>query len=131
MNPDIELNAAIARDVMCWASLGAHLWQDAHGAVYYTGHDPERVFVPHVVFNPSSDALHAMWVEEHVGQRGKRQAYIDALIHDLRIEEHTITAAYAGGYPAPEHAHVVQQALLQATPTQRCRAALQAVHHAR
>ncbi len=131
MSPDIELNAAVAREVMRWASLGAHLWRDANGAVYYTGHDPQRVFVPHTVFDPSYDLLHARIVEEQIEHLGKRQAYIDALIHDLRIEEHVINAAYAGGYPAPEHAHEIQQALLQATPTQRCRAAIQAVHHAR
>jgi hypothetical protein len=50
-----ELDAAVARTVMRWRSLGAHLWQDAEGIVYYTGHDPLRVFVPHAVFCPSSD----------------------------------------------------------------------------
>jgi hypothetical protein len=55
LEPGPELDAAVARTVMRWRSLGAHLWQDAEGIVYYTGHDPLRVFVPHAVFCPSSD----------------------------------------------------------------------------
>jgi hypothetical protein len=52
--PDPELDAAVARDIMQWQSLGAHLWQDRQtGTVYYTGHDPKRVHVPHTVFQPS------------------------------------------------------------------------------
>jgi hypothetical protein len=132
MNSDIELNAAVARDVMRWASLGAHLWQDRQtGTVYYTGHDPTRVFVPHTVFDPSRDGLHARMVEARIERLDKRHAYIDALIHEVGLEEHAINAAYTAGYPSPEHAHVVQQALLQATPAQRCQAALQAVRDAR
>ncbi len=121
MNPDIELNAAIARDVMCWASLGAHLWQDAHGAVYYTGHDPERVFVPHVVFNPSSDALYISWVEEQMWHMGKHAAYVDALIQELAADQDT---------PKAQQTDLAVAALLQASPVQRCRAALKVVRDA-
>ncbi len=125
-----ELDAAVARVVMRWRSLGAHLWQDAEGTVYYTGHDPTRVFVPHTVFRPSSDANQARWVEDQIRRLGTWQAYVDTLIHDLRLEEHTMHEAVAIGYPAPEDAQVVQQALVHATPVQRCRAAVAAVEHA-
>ncbi len=124
-----ELDAAVARAVMGWTSLGAHLWQDAAGTVYYTGHAPQRVFVPHTVFHPSSDAHQAAWVEEQIGCVGKRQAYLDALLHAVRVEQHVINAAYTTGYPAPEDAQVVQQVLIHATPAQRCRAAVSAVNH--
>jgi hypothetical protein len=117
-----ELDAAVARAVMRWRSLGAHLWQNGEGTVYYTGHDPQRVFVPHVVFRPSSDARQATWVEEQITRLGKRQAYLDALLYEVRLEEHVINAAYVTGYPAPEDAPVVQQALVHAAPVQRCRA---------
>jgi hypothetical protein len=125
-----ELDAAVARVVMHWASLGAHLWQDAEGSVYYTGHDPKRVFVPHAVFCPSSDMGQAAWVEGHIVRLGKRQAYLDALIHELRLEEHVMNEAVVTGYPVPEDAPVIRQALVHATPAQRCRAAVQAVEHA-
>jgi len=103
-----ELDAAVARTVMRWRSLGAHLWQDTEGTVYYTGHDPKRVFVPHVVFHPSSDMRQAMWVEEQMKRVGTRQAYRDALVHEVRVEEHVINDAYAMGYPAPEDAPVIR-----------------------
>jgi hypothetical protein len=88
------------------------------------------VFVPHTVFRPSSDMRHATWVEEQIARLGKRQAYRDALIHDLRLEEHVLHEAVAAGYPAPEEAPVVQRALMHATPVQRCRAAMAVVKHA-
>jgi hypothetical protein len=125
-----ELDAAVARVVMRWRSLGAHLWQDAEGTVYYTGHNPTRVFVPHTVFRPSSDMGQARWVEEQIAHLGKRQAYLDALIHDLRVEEYVMNEAAALDYAAPEQAPVVQLALLHASPVQRCRAAMEAVEHA-
>ena len=59
-----ELDAVVARTVMRWRSLGAHLWQDAEGTVYYTGHDPQRVFVPHTVFHPSTHARQARRFED-------------------------------------------------------------------
>jgi hypothetical protein len=130
LEPGPELDAAVARVVMRWASLGAHLWQDAEGTVYYTGHDPQRVFVPHVVFCPSSDMGQAAWVEGQIARLGKRQAYLDALIHELRFEEHVINEAVVTGYPAPEHAPALRQALVHASPVQQCRAAVQAVEHA-
>ena len=131
IEPDIELNAAVARDVMRWTALGSHLWQDRQtSTVYYTGHDPKRVFIPHTVFNPSSDALHAAWVEEQIWRLRKREAYFDALIQEVGLDEHNVTVAYTTGYPAPDRAPVVQQVLLQATPVQRCRAALQVVRDA-
>ncbi len=129
MNPDGDLDAAVARAVMGWTSLGAHLWQDGEGTVYYTGHDPQRVFVPHTMFHPSSDVRQAMGVEAQIARLGKRQAYRDALLYELRVEEHAINAAYATGYPAPEDAPVVRQALVHASPAQRCRAAVGAVEH--
>lgn len=113
-----ELDAAVAREVMRWASLGAHLWQDAYGAVYYTGHDPARVFVPHMVFRPSSDALHATWVEEQMRRLGTHAAYVDALIGELTPDQATLEAHHAG---------LAVHALLHAAPAQRCRAALQVV----
>ncbi len=122
-----ELDATVARVVMRWRSLGAHLWQNGEGTVYYTGHDPQRVFVPHTVFRPSSDMRQAMGVEAQIERVGKRQVYFDALIHDLRLEEHVMHEAIATGYPMPEDALVVQRALVHATPAQRCRAAMQAV----
>jgi hypothetical protein len=125
-----ELDAAVARVVMRWTSLGAHLWQDAAGTVYYTGHDPQRVFVPHVVFRPSSDALHVAWVEAQIERLGMWQVYLDALIHELRLEEHTMNEAVATGYPAPEDARVIQHVFVHASPAQRCRAAVAAVEHA-
>ncbi len=97
---------------------------------FYTGHDPTRVFVPHTVFRPSSDVRQATWVEEHMERLSKRQVYHDALIHDLRLEEHAMHEAIATGYPTPEDALVLQQALMHASPVQRCRAALEAVAHA-
>ncbi len=122
MRPDIELSVAVAREVMGWTSLGAHLWHDRQtDTVYYTGHDPTRVFVPHSVFDPSRDLLHARIVEAQIEHLGKWQAYIDVLVRKVNVEDHTITWAYA---------HVVQQALLHATPVQRCRAGLQAVRAA-
>jgi hypothetical protein len=122
IEPDIELNAAVARDVMRWTALGAHLWQDRQtSTVYYTGHDPKRVFIPHTVFNPSSDALHAAWVEEQVMRLGKREAYFDALIYELACGEDT---------PDVEHRFLVERALLHATSAQRCRAALTVVRDA-
>jgi hypothetical protein len=125
IEPDSELNAAVARDVMRWTALGAHLWQDRHtGTVYYTGHDPTRVFVPHVVFDPSREALHAALVEHQIEHLGKWQAYLFALVHEVDLEAHAVNQAYATGYPSPEDALVVRQALRQATPAQRCRAAL-------
>jgi hypothetical protein len=124
LEPGPELDAAVAHAVMRWRSLGAHLWQDAEGTVYYTGHDPTRVFVPHTVFRPSSDIGQAIGVEAQIARLGKRQAYLDALLHALRVEEHVINVAYATGYPAPEDAPVVRQALVHATPAQRCRAAV-------
>lgn len=130
LEPGPELDAAVARAVMRWRSLGAHLWQDAEGTVYYTGHDPQRVFVPHTVFRPSSDVVHAMGVEEHLRRLGRWQAYLDALIHERRVEEYGINHAYATGDPAPAQAPVVQHALLHASPVHRCRAAVAAVDHA-
>ncbi len=128
LEPDIELNATVARDVMRWTALGAHLWQDRQtSTVYYTGHDPQRVFMPHMVFNPSSDPLHAVWIEEQVGRLGKRQAYLAALIREVGLEEPALNAAYTTGYPAPEEAPVVRQAVHNATPAQRCRAAVAVV----
>ncbi len=124
---DVELDAAVARVVMRWTSLGAHLWQDREGTVYYTGHDSTRVFVPHTVFRPSSDMGQARWVEDQIRRLGTWQTYVDALIHDLRLEEHTMNDAIATGYPAPEDAPVVRQALVHASPAQRCRAAVRAV----
>ena len=111
---------------MRWTSLGAYLWQDAEGTVYYTGLDPTRVFVPHVVFRPSSDANQARRVEDQIRRLGTWQAYVDALIHDLRLEEHVMHEAGATGYPAPDDAPVVQQALMHASSAQRCRAAVAA-----
>ncbi len=127
MNPDIELNAAVAHEVMRWMSLGAHLWRDAEGTVYYTGHDPTRVFVPHTVFDPSRDPQQIRMVEAQIDHLDKRQAYLDALVREVNVEDHTLTWAYERGYPSPAHASVVWQAMQQATPAQRCRAALQAV----
>jgi hypothetical protein len=124
-----ELDAAVARTVMGWRSLGAHLWQDADGTVYYTGHDPTRVFVPHTVFRPSSDVGQARWVEDQMERVGKWQAYVDMLIHDLRLEEHTMHEAGATGYPAPADARMIRQALVHAPLVQRCRAAVAAVEH--
>jgi hypothetical protein len=124
-----ELDAAVARAVMRWRSLGAHLWQDAEGTVYYTGHDPTRVFVPHTVFHPSSDVRQIAWVEAQIAHLGKRQAYLDALIHELQFEEHSMNEAVATGYPAPEDAPVIRQALVHASLGQRCRAAVVAVEH--
>jgi len=117
MNPGSELNAAIAREVMGWTSLGAHLWQDATGTVYYTGDDPQRVFVPHVVFDPSRDALYAVWVEEQLRRVGRHAAYVAALIAER----------------APDQATPLDpavQVLLDAAPAQRCRAALKVVRDA-
>ena len=129
MEPAIELNAAIARDVMHWASLGAHLWRDREsGEVYYTGQDPTRVFVPHTVFQPSSDLSDMRLVEAQITRRGTWQAYMAAVIRELHLEEHVINAAYATGYPTPEEAPIVRQVLQQATLTQRCRAAWEALH---
>ena len=116
-----ELDAAVARAVMRWASLGAHLWQDAYGAVYYTGHDPARVFVPHVVFRPSSDTLCATWVEEQMRRVGTHAAYVDALIGELTSDQATLEAHQTG---------LAVHALLHAVPAQRCRAALQVVERA-
>ncbi len=127
--PGPELDAAVARAVMRWRSLGAQLWQDGDGTVYYTGHDPNRVFVPHVVFRPSSDAGQARWVEEQIRHLGKWQAYFDALLHEVRLEEHGINNAYATGYPTPKDAPMIRQALVHASPVQRCRAAVVAVEH--
>ncbi len=124
-----ELDAAVARAVMRWRSLGAHLWQDAEGTVYYTGHDPARVFVPHTVFHPSTDMRQARCVEEQIKHLGKRQAYRDALLYELRVEEHVINEAYTSGHPALEDAPVIRQALVHASPVQRCRAAVEAVEH--
>ena len=122
IEPDIELNVTVARDVMRWTALGAHLWQDRQtSTVYYTGHDPKRVFMPHTVFNPSSDPLHAAWVEEQVMRLGKRQTYIDALMYELARDGDTREAEYE---------LLVERALLHAAPTQRCRAALQVVRDA-
>ncbi len=89
--------------------------------------DPTRVFVPHTVFHPSNDARQATWVEDQIRRLGKRQAYLDALLYDVRVEEHVINDAYATGYPAPENALVVRQVLVHAAPAQRCRAAVRAV----
>ncbi len=123
--PDAELDAAVARDVMQWQSLGAHLWQDRQtGTVYYTGHDPKRVHVPHTVFQPSRDALQARWVEAHLVNRGLRTAYLDALIHELKLEQHVVEAALYTGYPSAEHAPPIVRAISDATPAQRCRAAV-------
>jgi hypothetical protein len=131
IEPDIELNATVARDVMRWTALGAHLWQDRQtSTVYYTGHDPTRVFMPHMVFNPSSDPLHVVWIEEQVERLGKRDAYLDTLIQEVGLDEHDVTMGYTTGYPAPARAPVVQQVLLQATPVQRCRAAVQVMRDA-
>ncbi len=131
MRPDIELSVAVAREVMGWTSLGAHLWHDRQtDTVYYTGHDPTRVFVPHTVFDPSRDPQQVRIVEEQIEHLGKRQAYIAALIREVELEEHAVNVAYAAGYPSPEEAPVVQQALLHASPTQRSRAAVQAVRDA-
>jgi hypothetical protein len=85
------------------------------------------VFVPHTVFRPSSDMGQARWVEDQIRRLGTWQTYVDALIHDLRLEEHTMNDAIATGYPAPEDAPVVRQALVHASPAQRCRAAVRAV----
>lgn len=127
IEPGPELDAAIAREVMRWQSLGAHLWQDREtGTVYFTGFDPKRVFVPHEVWRPSRDALQAALVEQRM-LRERRIAYIDALIAVVDLEIDTVMAAMEQGYPAPQHAPVVQRALLNATPAQRCQAALDAV----
>jgi hypothetical protein len=110
---------------MQWQALGAHLWQDRQtSTVYYTGHDPKRVHVPHTVFQPSRDALQARWVEERVVNRGLRTAYLDALIHELNVEHHVVEAALHTGYPSAEYAPPIVRAIIDATPAQRCRAAV-------
>ncbi len=119
MNPDGDLDAAVARAVMGWTSLGAYLWQDAYGAVYFTGHDPARVFVPHTVFHPSTDALHAAWVEDQIARLDTRAAYVDALMGELAPDADPLEAKHRG---------MGARALLHATPEQRCRAALQVAH---
>ncbi len=125
--PGLELDAAVARDVMRWQPLGAQLWQDRQtGTVYFTGVDPTRVFVPHVVWRPSQDPQQATLVEQRM-LREHRGAYIDALIAILDLEIDTVMTAMEQGYPAPQEASVVRWALHNATPAQRCQAALNTV----
>ncbi len=45
-------------------------------------------------------------VEEQIGRVGKRQVYHDALINELRLEEHVMHEVVATGYPVPEDAPV-------------------------
>jgi hypothetical protein len=130
MSIDSERNAAIAHEVMHWISLGAHLWQSADGTVYYTGDDPARVFVPHTVFHPSTDALQAAQVEDQIRREGMWAPYLDTLILEFGAQERTIYETYATSYLAPEYAPVMQRVLLHATPAQRCRAALTVVRDA-
>ncbi len=100
--PGPELDAAVARDVMRWQPLGAQLWQDRQtGTVYFTGFDPTRVFVPHVVWRPSHNAEQAAVVEQRI-LREQRVAYIDALIAILDLEIDMVMTAMEEGYPAPQ-----------------------------
>jgi hypothetical protein len=80
-----ELDATVAGAVMRWTCVGGHLWRDAYGTVYYTGQDPASVGVPHVVFQPSRDALYATWVEEQLRRVGTHAAYVAALIEELAL----------------------------------------------
>ena len=122
MEPGPERNADVARTVMQWMPLGAHLWQDREtGMVYYTGLDPTRAHIPHTVWQPSQTPLQALAVEQHVAKtRGLREAYIAALIQELDLDTETIEAAMATGYPSADHASVIIRAILGATPAQRC-----------
>ncbi len=117
-----ELDATVAGAVMRWTCVGGHLWRDAYGTVYYTGQDPASVGVPHVVFQPSRDALYATWVEEQLRRVGTHAAYVAALIEELALDAASRTATPLG---------VAVHALLDAAPAQRCRAALRVVRDER
>lgn len=114
MEPGPELDAAIARYVMQWEEIEPHLWRDpSTGIIYNTSIEHTTTHQSYHPFHPSSEILDMLKMEHAISEHGMEDSYRHRMQHLVPPVEREVDAGAWEDF--------------EATPEQRCLAALQAI----